>query len=488
MEFKNLMDLINSYQLALATMSFDAATIAPKDGSSYRNKAMAILAGELFNLLISEKTIAILEASASDEDELIRKNASYLLKDLEKIKDVPQDVYVRFENLKNDAQDIWAKARETNDYSLYEPCLNDLIAGFREIMSYRHDNLKLYDLALDDYEDGLRQTHVDTFFAALEPLIPFMEDVLAKQEAKPAWAKISVAAEKQSAIAQLLMEHLNYKPSFGLLAETEHPFSSTFSIGDTRISTHYYEDNFISSIFSVIHEIGHSMYNHQVNPAFEGLPYANNMSYSMHESQSRLLENMIGRSRAFWVPLYPKLQAIIPDLLENVALDEFIRVINYVEKGYIRTEADELSYPLHILVRYNVEKAIFANEEAIDVRQCFNQEMKRVLDLDIVEDGKGVLQDVHWSGASFGYFPSYALGSAYAAQFYHAMNQELDINTLLEKGDLAAIFSWLKENIHQYSGSILTQDLIEQVSGKAFNPDYYIDYLKDKYSRLSGIR
>ena len=209
----------------------------------------------------------------------------------------------------------------------------------------------------------------------------------------------------------------------------------------------------------------------------------------MHESQSRLLENMIGRSEAFWTPLYPQMQAIIPNVLGDVTLQDFIKAINYVERDFIRIEADEITYPLHIMVRYAVEKKLFSdNIETNNLNKIYASAMKDYLGLDVQNDSQGILQDVHWSDASFGYFPTYALGTAYAAQFMHQMKKDIDVDGLLKDGDLKTIFAWLKENIHQYSGQYETQDMIKRVSGETFNPKYYIDYIKTKYSQLLGIQ
>lgn len=488
MTFIELLDILNSYSLALTTMSFDAQTIAPKDGTKYRNKALAILSGEYFKLLTSEETLQILQDTINTSDNPLHvANAKELLTEIRKVVDIPTKEYIEFEQLTNDSYSAWEKARETKDYDVFKPYLEDLITTFKKILSYRKEDKSVYDIALSDYEKGLNQKDVDYFFDSLKDLVPFIDEVIKHQKPRADWTKMMVSEEKQKEIAEMLMDHLGYKDSFGYLTSTQHPFSSTFSIGDTRITTHYYLDNFISSIFSVIHEIGHSMYNHQVNPEFEGLPFANNMSYSMHESQSRFLENIIGRSKNFWIPIYPKLQAIIPDVLSNVELDEFIEQINYVEKGLIRTEADELTYPFHIMLRYEVEKALFNEENDANIKDLFNKGLKEIFNLEPNDDRDGILQDVHWSGASFGYFPTYALGSAYAAQFYETMRKEIDIDNHLVEGNMKPIFEWLKENIHQYSGSINTQDLIVKVTNEPFNPKYYVDYLTNKYKELLGF-
>lgn len=489
MTYQELMTRLNTYQLALTTMGFDARTIAPKDGSDYRNVAISQLSGEYFALITSKEAIATLEAAVNDEDVIIAESAKSMLKQLKKDINIPHDAYVAFSKLTQESQQSWEKAKQEQDYSIFEDDLIKVIETQKEFLALRNDGLALYESALDDFEEGLRIEHLESFFKSInENITPFIDKVIAAQGERPAFLSAYVSTEDQIKLSEALMKHLTYDKSFGLLAFTEHPFSSTFSINDSRITSHIHEDDFTQNIFSIIHEIGHSMYNHQVNPAYEGHALANNMSYSMHESQSRLLENMIGRSKAFWTPLYPQFVEIIPEVLGNVSLDEYIRGINYVKKDFIRIEADELTYPLHISVRYEVEKAIFADRVELDnLNTRYAQSMKDILGLEISNDAQGILQDIHWSGASFGYFPTYALGSAYAAQFMSKMEKDIDVNGLLEQGDLASIFVWLKENIHQYSGLYPTQTMIKRVSGETFKPEYYVNYLISKYSQLLGI-
>lgn len=489
MTYPELLNLLNAYRLALTTMSFDSQTLAPKAGSAYRNKAMANLSGEYFKLLVSEKTYEILKETSKSENEIDSQGALELLKNLEKTKNIPLNEYIAFEELINNAQISWEKARLEKDYSIFEKDLDAIINSHRSILKYRNSSLQDYDNSLNDYEEGLRMEHVEKFFKTIEDdLLPFIDVILKNQGPKPDFMTQFVSIDDQKKISNLIMEHLHYDKDFGLLGEAAHPFSSTFSINDSRITTHYHEHDFTQNIFSVIHEIGHSMYNHQVHPDFEGTPLADNMSMSMHESQSRFLENVIGRSKSFWTPLYPKLQEIIPDVLGKVDLDTFLLGINYVERGPIRIQADEVTYPLHIMVRYNIEKAMFVQGHgAKDLNTLFASEMTRLLGITPKDDSEGVLQDVHWSGASFGYFPTYALGSAYASQFYNAMKKDIDIDTILMNGELKPMFNWLRDNIHQYSGTIPTQELIKKVCEESFNPSYYVNYIIEKYSNLLGI-
>lgn len=489
MNYLDLQKRLNTYQLALSTMMYDALTIAPKNGAKYRNQAMAILSGEHFKILTSEETHQLLLENENSDHHFIAESAKYQLEELKKIKNIPQDVYVAFNELKNNAQQIWENAREKEDYSLFEPTLANLIKASKDVIDYRNNDQDIYEQLLGDYEKGLTLDKVDRFFDQIkEELVPFINTVIDKQKEKPEFLQAYVPIEKQKEISKLLMDHLGYKDDFGYLAVAAHPFSSTFSINDTRITTSYDENDFTSNIFSIIHEVGHSLYNHNVNPEFEDLPLAGNMSYSMHESQSRFLENNIGRSKEFWLPIYAKLESIIPNVLLNVSLDEFIKGINYVEKSAIRVEADELTYPLHILVRYEIEREMFEGEiKTKNLNQRFSELMEKYLGLKPKNDAEGILQDVHWSDASFGYFPSYALGSAYAAQFMFAMREAVDLDSELMNGELTPMFLWLQNNIHQHGGLYEADTILQRATGEAFNANYYIRYLKEKYSKLLSI-
>ncbi|CAM3615351.1 carboxypeptidase M32 [Erysipelothrix urinaevulpis] len=489
MNYTELTKLLNSYGLALNTMMYDALTIAPKQGAPYRNEAMALLNGEYFKLLTSDESIKVFKEAQNHDDAIIAESAKYTSKEILKIKNIPEKEYVDFVHLTNDSQQAWEDAKSKNDYSLFEDNLIKLIASRKKLMAYREEEQPLYTQLLSDYEDGLTLEKVDDFFEVIKTeLVPFIDIVIEAQGDKPDFLTSHVPIEKQKEISKLIMDHLSYSFDFGYLAEAEHPFSSTFSINDTRITTHYKVDDFTSNIFSVIHEVGHSLYNHNVNPKFEGHAVANNMSYSMHESQSRFLENNIGRSKEFWIPIYGKLQAIIPTTLSNISLDEFILGINYVERSAIRTESDELTYPLHILVRYELEKMMFeSNETPENLNIKFRDLMKEYIGINVESDDLGILQDVHWSDASFGYFPTYALGSAYAAQFMVQMEKDIPLKSGLMTGDLKPMFIWLKNEVHQYGGFYQADTILNKATNESFNPHHYINYLKEKYSQLLGI-
>jgi carboxypeptidase Taq len=481
------LEKVASYELALNTLYWDQLTIAPKNGQAYRNKMMSILSGELFDYQISEDVICLLEAMDNDteKDTTTAVEVKQILKDLNRIRYIPREEFIAFTQLLGDSEMTWENAKETNNWDLFKPFLKKVIHQTKKNVGYRKSELPLYQQLLNDFEPGMSVEAYDEFFKLVKKeLVPLIHKINAKNIARPALLDIFVSITKQREVIDVLAKALHYSKDSGYVGTSVHPFSSRFTAHDNRVTVSYDENSFTTSIFSFIHEVGHATYNGQVNPAYEGRFIANSMSYGLHESQSRMYENMLGRSKQFWQPLYPKVVEIIKEL-EAYTLDEFIFAINYVSNSLIRTDADEVTYPLHVLVRYEIEKALFANELLVeDLPEVWNQKMKEYLEVTPPNYSLGVLQDVHWPGGSFGYFPTYALGSAYSAQFYHTMADSINIDKTLSENRFDLINDFLKTTIHQYGGLYTAPELFEKVCHAPFNQKYYIDYLVYKYSTL----
>ena len=284
------------------------------------------------------------------------------------------------------------------------------------------------------------------------------------------------------------MDVMCFDKSRGLMKEREHPFTSGYGTSDVRVTNHYYEDLLTSSIFSAIHELGHATYDQQCDPALDATFLSGGSSMAIHESQSRFYENIVGRSYEFWVRHYPKLQNIFSEELCDVTLDEFYKYINKVECSLIRTEADELTYPLHVMVRYEIEKLIIESDvDVYELPKIWNKLYKEYLGIDVPSDKEGILQDVHWAGGSFGYFPTYALGSAYGAQMLDAMRKDLDFEKIIGEENLNKINEWLKNKIHIYGGTKTPDELMIISTGKSFDAAYYVEYLKNKFGKIYNI-
>jgi carboxypeptidase Taq len=488
-QFKEVSEKISAYSLALTTLNWDSSTIAPKKGAAYRNKMAALLSGELFSIVNSPEFISLIDELSSETlDEVTMREIRQIKKNLDKSRYIPKDVFVEYAQLTRDAENIWEVARDEHDYESFKPYLKKLIEMTKKVVSYRKDERPVYQQLIDDFETGITTADYDVFFNKLkEEIVPFLHKIIDKKIPEPQWLSRNVPIEQQRKVVEILMEYLNYDKGSGYIGESAHPFSSHFSIFDNRVTVRYHENMFTSSIFALIHEVGHATYNGQVDEAYQGRAIADSMTYGMHESQSRLYENMLGRSRSFWQSIYPKVQETV-DALCDVSLDDFIQGINHVALSLIRIEADELTYPLHIMVRYEIEQGLFNGTLDVDgLDKVWSDKYEEYLGIRPPHNGLGILQDIHWSGGAFGYFPTYALGSAYSAQWMMAMRKDLDVEKCLENNDFKRVNDWLKNNVHRHGGVYKPSELLLSVTGETFNPQYYVDYLKEKYTRLFDV-
>ena len=331
--------------------------------------------------------------------------------------------------------------------------------------------------------------NLDRFFGILkEELVPFLKQVTeSKKIIDDGFLTGDYPEEKQEKLGRFLAGYVGFDFDKGVMAVSAHPFTTNLHNKDVRITTHY-TDRVDSSLFSVIHEAGHGIYELGIRDDLTLTPVGQGASMGMHESQSRFFENIIGRSPAFWAPIYGKVREMFPEQMGNVDLDQFVEAVNKVEPGLIRTEADELTYSLHVLIRYEIEKQLI--EEDLDVEmlpQLWADKYEEYLGVRPENPAQGVLQDIHWSQGSFGYFPSYALGSAFGAQLYYHMKQEMDFEGLLEQGKVDVIREYLRENIHQYGKLKDSRTILKDVTGEDFDPKYYVRYLKEKYGKLYEV-
>ena len=491
-KYKEKQFIISAYELLLNTTYYDSDTIAPVKGRDYRNERMAYIGGEVFDMQTDPEYIALREelAAKEDLDETSREILKWELKDLESFRYIPKDVYVAYNELTMKANVVWKEAKNRNDYKLFEPYLLKIIEMRKDMLQYRHSDLQGYDIYLSDYEPGMTTEKYDQFFDLIrEKLVPPIKKISAAPQIDTAFTNLHYPADQQRKLMYRILDYMKFDLEAGVLGETEHPFTSAMSKNDVRVTTHYYEDNILSSIFSVIHEAGHATYNYQIRDDLADTYVFDNISSGMHESQSRLMENYLGRNMAFWDNLYPEAVKLFPEQLKNVDQEAFVKAANASVCSLIRTEADELTYPLHILVRYEIEKGIFnGTVDVNNLEQIWNDKYEEYLGVRPQKASEGILQDVHWSGGSFGYFPTYALGSGYAAQFMAAMRKDIDVEVCMHNNEFQTIKDWLKEHIHQYGGLYLPQKQIEIVTGEPFDPNYYVDYLTEKYSKLYGIK
>ncbi len=488
--FKEIQKKQKAYALVLGVTNWDSHTEAPKECFPYRSEMLSIISGESFSLSTSEEYKTLVNDLMNQREELNdyqRKEIEKAKKNLDKIDKIPKSEYIEYVRLQTMAQRVWEEAREEEDFNKFKPYLEKLISYQKKMVAYRSDTDTPYNVLLDDFEEGMDMEKYDAFFTTIkEDLVPFVKEVLAKKPKEtPAFIHKSYPVENQRKFVEYLLDVFHYNLDRGLLKESVHPFTWNTHSKDVRLTVRYLKDYVFSSIFAAIHELGHALYEQQVDEMFDMTNLKSGASMGIHESQSRFYENILGRSKAFWEVHFPKLKTMFPDQLKDVTLEDFYKGINWVDETFIRVEADELTYPLHILLRYELERAIFNDGLSVeDLPAMWNDKIKSYLNIDVDKPSNGILQDVHWSGGMFGYFPTYALGSAYAAQIYYTMIEDIDFEALIKANKIDKINTWLKEKIHCFGSSLKPEEILVKVTGEAFDPSYYIRYLKEKYSKL----
>lgn len=479
-----------AYMYALNVVGWDSATEAPRGAFERRAEMIGMLSGELFKLEVDEeyqKVVNGLFETINELSDIDQRQIKDAKKNLDKIIKIPQKEYVEYSKLINLSQRLWEDAKENNDFAMFQPNLEKIIEYKKRFVSYYELDDHPYNVLLDDYEEGMTMVEYNKFFDTLRTdLVPFVKEVLNSGKLlNDAFMLESFDPEKQKIFCDYLIDQLSFDRSKGLMKESVHPFTWNTHPGDVRFTTRYLEDFVFSSIFAAIHELGHATYEQQIDDKWNNTNLSGGSSMGLHESQSRFYENIIGRSKEFWGVHYPKLLELFPKELTDVSLDDFYRATNKVEASLVRVEADELTYPLHIMLRYDIERMLMCDEvEVKDLPELWNNKMVEYLGIKPKNDSEGVLQDVHWSAGLLGYFPTYALGSAYAAQFYYAMKKDINVEKLVKDNRINDINIWLKDKIHQYGKSKTPKELLLEVTGEEFDPKYYVQYLKEKYTKL----
>lgn len=479
-----------AYGYVLNIVGWDSQTEAPRGAFEYRAQMQSVISGDLFRLGTSQETQDVINGLYDQLDTLedsVQREIKKAKKDLDKFTKIPEEEYLEYQTLVNLSQKLWEDAKENNDWNLFKGNLAKLIDFNRKFITYYDTDKEAYDVLLDDFEEGMSMVEYDKFFGTLKKdLVPFVRTVL--KDGKPLNNDFTLNAfdtKKQKEFCDYLIDVLAFDRTRGLMKESVHPFTWNTHPSDVRFTTRYLENLVFSSIFAAIHELGHATYEQQIDEKWNLTGLNGGTSMGIHESQSRFYENIIGRSLEFWEVHYPKFQEVFPEETKNISLDDFYRATNKVEASLIRVEADELTYSLHIMLRYEIERKLFSGEIEVDqLPEVWNQKMEEYLGITPDTDADGVLQDVHWSAGLFGYFPTYALGTAYASQFYNQMKKEIDVEKAIKENNIKEINNWLKDKIHQFGGSKTPKELLMDVTGEEFNPKYFVEYLIEKYTKL----
>ena len=477
---------------AQSILYVDGDTVAPKNSWKGRGRALAYLGELTYKQLVNPETGEMLETilqHRDETDEITFRRAEVLKEGYDDLHVLPMEEYVAWQELTNEAGAVWHDAKEQSDWKMFAPYLEKLVAARRRFAALKAPEKHPYDVLVDLYEKGATMKMLDPFFRTLrEELSPVIREVAAREKPVPAFMKHTWPVGLQRVFSGKIMALEGIDPLNCTLGETEHPFTDSTNKWDVRITTHYHEEDPFTSMYSVIHEGGHALYELDVRDDLQFTCLAGGATMGIHESQSRFYENIIGRSRAFCAPLLKILKEVFPEQTDSLTEEELYSAINLSKPSLIRTDADELTYPLHVMIRYEIEKAMIAGDLAVkDIPGEWNRLYREVLGVEVPDDRRGCLQDSHWSFGGMGYFPSYALGSAYGVQMLREMEKSVDVWGTVEKGDLSPVTAWLTERIHQYGSLKKPQDLLPAAMGGPLDPAVYTGYLKKKYGELYGL-
>ncbi|MDR4475613.1 MAG: carboxypeptidase M32 [Nitrospira sp.] len=487
---------IRRIQSAASVLSWDQETYMPAGGGTARAEQIATLEGLAHEKLVSREVETLLTGwvdpatgqAPEGWDEPSRSLLRETWRDFSRAKKLPSAFVVRLSRECSLAQQAWVTAREESRFSKFLPSLKTIIGLKREEAQYLGYRDSPYDALLDTYEPGATIAHLAPMFRELrERLVPLLKKVQGSGVTiDDSCVHQRFDQAKQMEFGRLVLVAMGYDFERGRLDLSAHPFTTSFHPTDVRVTTRVFETDLPSCLFSCIHEGGHGLYDQGLDPRYYGSPLGESLSLGFHESQSRLWENCVGRSRAFWRCFYPILQHTFPEQLATVPLDRFYAAINRVAPSCIRVEADELTYNLHIMLRVDIEQALIENRiQPDDLPELWNDTMQSYLGIVPQRDADGVLQDVHWSMGAFGYFPTYTLGNLYSVQFFEQADLELpQLEEDIAAGRLIPLRRWLEQKIHRWGRMFTPDHLARRVTGNGVNPEPFLRYLETKYGEL----
>lgn len=503
--YKKLLELTKDLivlQSAEAIIHWDMETMMPPRGIEQRSQQLALLSRLSHKMSTSPEIGRLLNEIFSSSQyetltEVEKRNLYLIKKNYDEQTQLPEELVSEIAKQQALTVNTWKKAKAAKSFSILQTELQKLVELNRkkaEILMKVKATATPYNALIDLFEPKMTAAAITEIFVQLQKgLVALLRKIQnAPNQPNTAILKCNVPVEAQRQIAKALAETMGYDISSpnaaGRIDETEHPFTTGY-YDDVRITTHYYPEEFASSIFSVLHETGHALYEQGLPQGWKYQPVGTGCSYGIHESQSRFVENIIGRSREFWSSFLPKLKAIAGSSLAQLELDSFVHAINEVKPSKIRVEADEVTYCLHIVIRFQIERDLFGNKiEVNQLPEIWNQKYEELLGLKIENDSEGVMQDTHWASGYYGYFPSYALGNIYSGQLLAALTNDMrDWRSQLAEGNTKGIMDWLAKNVHAYGALYDPTDLITKVTGRKLDAGPYLQYLQEKYSKLYGF-
>lgn len=475
---------VNALQAATAMMDWDQQTYMPRGGADARAEHLGILGRMAHEQFTSDETMKLLQ-SATPENEDDKAMLRVVKRDLDLSTKIPTALVEKKARLAAHAHEEWVKARAENNFAGFAATLETMFDIARQEAEYLGYKDNIYDALLDQYEEGATAADARAMFDAVRgPQVALVKEIQAQPETDDSWLYGTWDQGKQKQFTEMMVQAIGFDFGRGRQDTAPHPFCTGWSVGDIRLTTRF-KDYLPSSIMGSMHEAGHGMYEQGSPMAWDRTALAGGVSLGLHESQSRTWENIVGRSRAFWNFFYPKLQETFPEL-KNRDVDTFYRAINKVKPSLIRVEADELTYNLHVMVRFEIECDVLSGKLSVkDMPAAWNAKYEEYLGITPPTDSEGCLQDVHWSQGSIGYFPTYSMGNLLSYQIWRALEKDVkDPMALIEKGEFAPILGWLQKKVYSQGRKFTPKDLVMQVTGKPMDPNDYISGLSAKYREV----
>ncbi len=480
---------------AMAVLGWDQQTYMPQGGAEDRGDQLSTLARILHLKMTSDEIEKLLEdlipyASTLDPDSDEARLIKVTRREYNKRTKVDAEWVAEFVRATTVAETAWEYAKEKSDFAHFQPFLETIVRLRREYAQFFAPFEHVYDPLLDDYEPGLKTAEVKAIFDVLRPQqVDLIRQIMEKPQVEDAFLQKPFPEKEQWDFGVSILTDMGFDWKRGRQDRSMHPFTTSFGLGDVRITTRVEADSSIVSLFSSMHEGGHALYEQGISPKLRRTLLAGGASMAVHESQSRLWENLVGLSEPFWRHYYPRLQQMFSTQLGNVDWYTFYKGVNKVEPSLIRVASDEATYNLHIMLRLQLEIALMEGSlEVKDLPEAWNAGMKEYLGLTPPNDAMGVLQDIHWSGGSIGYFPTYALGNLISVQLWEQIQKEIpDLDRQIGDGKLGSLLEWLRIHIHQYGAKFEPQELIQRVTGSKIDPKPYVRYLQEKFGQIYKI-
>jgi carboxypeptidase Taq len=491
-QYKTTLQKIADIKYASAVLQWDQETYLPKNGNDARGRQIATL-NELAHEQFTDDKFGVLLNELSAQENLSdkeKRNVQLSLDDFNKNKKLPSTFVRQMSEAVNISFHAWIQARKENNFAIFENPLQEIINLKKQEAQLLGYEKHPYDALMNDYDKGLTTAIVDKLFTDLRPqLSALLEKIAAKPQIDNSFLHQHFDKTTQWNVGMEILKRMHFNFDAGRQDISEHPFTTNFCSQDVRVTTRIDENDFSNMLWSCIHEGGHALYE-QGLPAYEyGMPLGEYCSLSIHESQSRLWENCIGRGKPFWQYNYEFLQKSFPKQLNVVPVEQFYKGINKVQPSLIRTEADELTYHFHVMIRYEIEKLLIEGSiSAKDIPAYWNELYKKYLGVTVPDDLQGCLQDVHWSHGSFGYFATYSVGSLYAAQFFFAIKQKYpNVIMELENGNSNNIYTWLEKNIYLHGRYYYSENLCTFATNKSLSSNYFMDYANAKFGQIYSL-